>query len=109
MITMKAKNWAPYYESLKSDYQEYDLKLKAVFDPYEQWRIKEVLTLLQKIMNEYISYLKRIGSDNGVEFLKYLENEVNILSKMPKNEVYNVKLNIAVKAFRDFKKFRTED
>ena len=108
MIELKAKNWAGFYENIKSQYEEYALQLKETFDPYKQWEIKEIQILLQDIMNTYIVYLKTIGNDNGVEFLKWLETQVNLLSKMPKDTNYNAKLNIMVEAFRDFKKFRQE-
>lgn len=108
MLEFKTKNWAGFYESMKSQHEELSAALRASHEPYLQWEIQEKQKLLNKIMNLYIDYLQKIGSDNGLKFIKVLEQVIVDLTNKPKNEIYKSQINLATKLFKEFKKFREE-
>lgn len=109
MIEYKAKNWAGFYEDLKKEHETLSNEIKETSDPYKQWEYKEKLEIINEVMKRYVEYLKTIGNDNGIEFLKYLEKEAQDTQKLQRNEVFNAKVNLIVGIFRDFKKFRLEE
>ena len=109
MIVIKAKNWAGFYESLRRRYEAEELKLKNITDPYKQWAIKENLKIIKNATHEYVNYLKQIGVDHGLRYLKYLETELYNASKAKKDEIYRSKLEIYNSLYMEFKNFRVAE
>jgi hypothetical protein len=106
MIEYTAKNWAGFYESLRTRYEAEELKLKSITDPYEQWKIKENLKIISNATQKYVDYLKEIGSDHGFRYLRFLEVELHKALKANKDEVYRTKLELYNILYTEFKNFR---
>ena len=70
-----AKNWSGYYEELMEEIKILQKEIYKTNNPYDQWKTKEVLTILEYILNEYLSFLKTIQQDEsyGIVFSQKLE------------------------------------
>jgi TolA-binding protein len=86
-------------------------------NPYEQWEKKEILIILEYILNEYLGFLKSIQQDQtyGVVFLQKLEIKLrklnveiqNLRDAYQKNNKQK-QIECLNKWFKRYKEFRLE-
>ncbi len=107
------KNWAGYYEYLNKIFIDLEIERNETKDPYKQWALDEKKILTNEIMTAYMAYLRQIGADSGIQFLKTLENKVEEIhgelsegGDYDKQIVLSAKINLASIFFKEFKLFR---
>lgn len=86
-----AKNWSGFYEELMTEIKEVQKEVYKTNNPYQQWEKKEILIILEYILNEYLVFLKSIQEDEtyGVIFTQRLEIKLR-------------KMNVELQNFKDF-------
>ena len=112
-----AKNWSGYYDELMGEIREVQKEVYKINNPYEQWEKKEILVILEYILNEYLSFLKSIQQDNtyGVIFTQKLEIKLQKLQIENQNlrNVYErnnkqQQIQYLNKWYKRYKEFRLE-
>ena len=113
MQELVMKNWGPFHMYLQEMRESLGKDRQEEIDPYKQLLLDNKKKLLIELEANYVSYLKIVGDDLGLQYLTYLYNKLQEFLKLANSSnidymqvVYSGLAKMLALIVKEFKEFR---